>query len=150
MSLETEAISALMSQAYSCQNGHLRIASSSWRLANISPVCRRSIGSQDPQEFKLAAAHRAKASVSSKHRKMLRLRAKRLLVSAGSFWQIGRTDGIRFSPILARFPPPWPRQYSPQHSLDIQTVELSGPGRRWHVDPSPLNSTTLGNMILPL
>src|SRR5262245_51024711 len=70
---------------------------------------------QDPQKLKLAAAHRAKASVSSKHRKMLTLAAKRLLASAGPFWQISRTERNTFFTDPGAVPPPWPRQYFPQH-----------------------------------
>jgi hypothetical protein len=81
---------------------------------------------------------------------MLPITAKRLLAFGRHFSQI-ELDSIGLRPILARFPHlSTAPDFSPQHSLDIQTVELSGPGRRRHVDPGPLFSTALGNMILPL
>ena len=69
------------------QNEHL-ISSSSWRLENMIPVCRGSDGSQYPLKFTVGAAHRAKASVSAEHRKMLRLEAKRSLAFGHHFSQI--------------------------------------------------------------
>src|SRR5205085_4269639 len=70
------------------QNEHLRISSSSWRLENISPVCRGSGGSQDSRRFKWRGLSSYGFTVAAKHRKMLHLDAERLLALGHLFSQI--------------------------------------------------------------
>jgi hypothetical protein len=82
-------------------------------LAEHDPSMPRGRRKSRSAKVEVGPAHRAKASVSMEYRKTLSRTAKRLLASAGQFWQIGLTERHRFFTILARFHSPRPRQYFP-------------------------------------
>jgi hypothetical protein len=89
-------------------------------LAEHDPSMPRDRRKSRFAKVEVGAANQAKASVSTEHRKMLRLEAKRLLAFRKHFRQIKlRQHG--FAPILVRFRSP---RAAPVLSLTIQRRHL--------------------------